>query len=418
MWRAAGSALSAVSLSACATIAVDAPEPLSEARALHERTLVLDSHLDTPVLLEQPGWRVTDRHDPFTDYSQVDLPRMVEGGLDGGFWVIYTPQGPVTEEGFQAARDSAIMRGVAIREMIAAHEAFTLALVADDAAPIAEAGEKVVYLSIENAYPLGEDVSMLKTFYDMGVRMVGPVHFAHNQFSSSSTDPGETDPWSGLSPLGEALVAEANRLGVVVDASHASDEALDDMIALSKTPIILSHSGCKAVFDHPRNVDDERLLALAEAGGVIQMNAFGAYLTELPEPEPERAKMLGEAFLAFRAIETPTLEDVETFYAVRREADALYPPARADFEDYMEHLLHALELVGPDHVGIGADWDGGGGVVGMADVTALPRITERLLAEGYSVDNIEKIWGGNALRVLRAAEEHAAAVREEEGEAQ
>ncbi len=375
-------------------------------RDIHERLLVLDSHLDTPALLAAPGWDVAERHDPLRDYSQVDLPRMVEGGLDGGFWVIYTPQGPVTPEAFIDARDHALLRAVTIREMIARHDAFELALTADDAQRIVAAGRRPTYISVENSYPIGEDLTLINTFYEMGVRMMGPVHFSHNQLASSSTD-AEDYPDGGLSDLGKSFVAECNRLGIVVDASHASDAALDDMLALSKTPIILSHSGPDGVFDHPRNVDDARLKRLAETGGVIQINAFGAYLKELP-PETERRQALGALFAAFRAMKNPSAEDYRAFVEKRRALDEQFPPARAGFEDFIAHLLYALELLGPDHVGIGADWDGGGGVIGMEDVTGLPRITERLLAEGYSEEDLVKIWSGNLLRVLRAAETYAA----------
>ncbi len=405
-------------------VLVNAPARAEPAREIHERLLVLDSHLDTPALLAAPGWDVTERHDPLRDYSQVDLPRMVEGGLDGGFWVIYTPQGPVTDEGFVDARDHALMRGIAIREMIARHDAFELALTADDAGRIVAAGRRPTYISVENAYPIGKDLTLINTFYEMGVRMMGPVHFSHNQLASSSTDEADFPvdgpdanlgggQGGGLSALGKAFVAECNRLGIVIDASHASDAALDDMLALSKTPIILSHSGPDGVFDHPRNVDDTRLKRLAETGGVIQINAFGAYLKQLPA-DPARRKAFGALISEFRRIENPAAEDYRDFIEKRRVLDERFPPARADFEDFMAHLLYALDLLGPDHVGIGADWDGGGGVTGMEDVSALPRITDRLLAEGYSEDDLAKIWSGNLLRVLRAAETHAASLKASE----
>ncbi|MET0240911.1 MAG: membrane dipeptidase, partial [Sphingobium sp.] len=252
------------------------PKPILK---LHDRMLTLDSHLDTPASLDLPGWSIEDEHDVHTDYTQVDLPRMKKGGLDGGFWAIYTPQGPLDEVGFRKARDFAILRGLSIREMVAADPAnFQLATEAKDAATIAAAGKRIVYMSMENAYPLGEDISLLKTFHAMGVRVVGFAHFAHNQFADSSTDPSRKPRYGGLSPLGKELLTAMNRLGIVPDASHSSDQVLDDLLALSTTPILLTHSGCKAVYDHPRNIDDDHLKALAAKGGVIQMNAYGAYL--------------------------------------------------------------------------------------------------------------------------------------------
>ncbi|MFZ2998348.1 dipeptidase [Sphingobium sp.] len=372
---------------------------------LHQSLLTLDTHLDTPASLDLPGWSIEEEHGVHSDYTQVDLPRMKKGGLDGGFWAIYTSQGPLTIEGFRKARDFAILRGVSIRNMVAADPAnFTLALEAKDAAPIAAAGKRVVYMSIENAYPLGEDVSLLQTFYDMGVRVAGFAHFAHNQFADSSTDPSKKPRYGGLSPLGKELLKAMNRLGVVPDASHSSDQVLDDLLALSTTPVLLTHSGCKAVYDHPRNIDDAHLKALAAKGGVIQMNAYGTYL-KASKPNPERQKAMAALFGEMREGAKVSAEKRAELLAKRQEIDRLYPDTdRATFEDFMAHMLHALQVVGPDHVGIGADWDGGGGVTGLEDVLDLPRITNALLKAGYSEADIQKIWSGNVLRVLAAAE--------------
>jgi len=372
---------------------------------LHQKLLTLDSHLDTPASLDLPDWSIDEEHGVHSDYTQVDLPRMKKGGLDGGFWAIYTGQGPLTVEGFAKARDFALMRGVSIREMVAADPVnFALALEAKDAAPIAAAGKRVVYMSIENAYPLGEDIGLLQTFYDMGVRVVGFAHFAHNQFADSSTDPSKKPRYGGLSPLGKQLLKDMNRLGIVPDASHSSDQVLDDLLALSTTPVLLTHSGCKAVYDHPRNIDDDRLKALAAKGGVIQMNAYGAYL-KAAKPNPERQKAMGALFASMRDGGKMTAWKRAELLSKRQEIDRLYPETdRATFDDFMAHMLHALKVVGPDHVGIGADWDGGGGVVGMEDVLDLPRITDALLKAGYSEADVQKIWAGNVLRVLAAAE--------------
>ena len=374
-------------------------------RALHERLLTLDTHLDTPASLDLPGWSIEDEHGFRTDYTQVDLPRMKRGGLDGGFFAIYTPQGPLTVEGFQKARDFAILRGVSIRRMVAADPAnFALALKAGDAATIAASGRRVVYMSMENAYPLGEDVSLLKTFHAMGVRVVGFAHFAHNQFADSSTDPSNRPRFGGLSPLGRQLLAEMNRMGVVPDASHSSDQVLDELIATSTTPVLLTHSGCKAVYDHPRNIDDDRLRALAAKGGVIQMNAYGSYLRAI-KPSPERQKALASLFAQMRDNAIRSEAGRAAMLAKRQEIDRLYPETdKPSFDDFMAHMLHALKVVGPDHVGIGLDWDGGGGVAGMEDVASVPRITAALVAAGYSETDIGKIWSGNVLRVLAAAE--------------
>ncbi len=382
------------------------------ARAIHERLLTLDTHLDTPSSLRRPGWSILDRHDVKEDFTQVDLPRMVEGGLDGGFWVIYTPQGPRTPAGHAAARDTALQIALRIHKMVAANPGqFALATKADEAAPIAAAGKRVVYLSIENAYPIGQDLTLLQTFYDLGVRMVSPVHFANNDLADSATDTTGKQ-WNGLSPLGKEFVAECNRLGMILDQSHASDEVFDQLMALSATPIILSHSGAKAVYDHPRNVDDARIKKLAAAGGVIQMNSLSAYLIPTP-PNPDRNKAMAALFAKFGGRGNITPDQMKTMAIERRAIDEKYPVPMATFDDFMKHVLHTLKLVGPDHVGFGADWDGGGGVTGMEDVASLPKITARLLAEGYTEADCEKMWSGNTLRLLRAAEAYAAKVKAE-----
>ncbi len=229
------------------------------ARALHQRLICLDTHLDTPASLARARQDMMQRHARDADFTQVDYPRMVEGGLDGGFFAIYMPQGPLTPEGMQAARDAALMRAMEIRELVAAHpEKFELAFTADDAARIATAKKIIVYQSIENSYPLGGDIlhPAAQLLPATGVRMVGFIHFKNNQFGDSATD---TQQWNGLSPKGRELAALANDLGMVLDASHAADSVFDQMMDISRAPIILSHSGCRAVHDNPRNIDDARI---------------------------------------------------------------------------------------------------------------------------------------------------------------
>lgn len=383
----------------------DSPKEVSaaEVQRVHAAALTLDTHLDTAVHVARPRWSILERHERARDISQVDVPRMLEGGLDGGFWAIFTPQGERTAAGRAAARDYALRVTVRLREMVArSPEAFALATSADDAARIAGSGRRVVYLSIENGFPLGEDLTLLRTFHELGVRMFGPVHFLNNDLGDSGTDPKGAE-WGGLSPLGRDLVVEANRLGIVLDASHASDAVFDQMLELSKAPIILSHSGCKAIYDHPRNIDDDRLRRLAAAGGVISMNSLPAYLVAL-NASPDRMAALAEIIKRFGSLASLTPESAQELANATAEIDRRFPVREVTFEDFMAHLLHALKVVGVDHVGIGADWDGGGGVRGMDDVTALPRITQRLLAEGYTSADIEKIWGGNVIRLLRDAE--------------
>ena len=371
-------------------------------RLFHERILTLDTHLDTPTFFERPGWDFDEWHDHAWDGSQVDIPRMEAGGLDGGFFVIYTPQGELNAAGYARAREAALLRAAAIQRVVAANsDKLALATTADDAQRLHREGKRIVYQSIENSYPLGLDVSLLSTFYRMGVRMAGPVHNGSNQFADSSR-PKEGDPrHNGLSALGRQWVAEMNRLGMVIDGSHSSDAAIEQMIQLSKTPIILSHHGPKAMFDHPRNISDDLMRRLARSGGVMQMNTL--FLVPMQSvPERDAIEKRQEQW------ETLGPEERRRLIADKAALDARQPPSWASLDVFMRSLLHAIKVMGVDHVGLGADWDGGGGLTDMKDISGLPAITARLRQAGYSEADIEKIWSGNTLRLLRAAERHAA----------
>jgi membrane dipeptidase len=366
---------------------------------LHDRMLVLDTHLDTPSLFERPGWEFSRRNRYEWDGSQVDLPRMEEGGLDGGFFVIYTAQGALTPAGYAQARDAALLRAAAIQRVIGQNsERIGLATTVADVERLQREGRAVAFQSIENSWPLGEDLSLLTTFHRLGVRMAGPVHSRNNQFADSTTD---TPRWNGLSPLGRQWVAEMNRLGMLIDGSHSSDAAFDQMLQLSRAPIVLSHSGPRAIFAHPRNIDDERMRRLARAGGVMFLNSL--FFVQ-HDTSPERSAIND------RHDQWPSLNDADRrrLLADRAALDAQRPYTSADFDLYMRAMLHAIRVMGVDHVGLGADWDGGGGVIGMEDITMLPRITARLRREGISERDIAKIMGGNLLRVLGRAQQQAA----------
>ncbi|MCU1723130.1 dipeptidase [Pseudomonas sp. 5P_5.1_Bac1] len=384
--------------------AASVPEPTAvspDTLALHQRLLVLDSHLDTPLQLTRPGWDINQRHDTQIDGSQVDLPRMREGGLDGGFFAIYTPQGPRDEAGLAHASAYGLATLQRIRDMIDRQpQQFALARTADDARRIAASGKRVVFISMENAEPLAADPELLRTYQRQGLSMLGLVHFASNSFADSATALPE---WHGLNDKGRALVREANRLGILLDVSHASNAVLDQVLVLSTVPVIASHSSSHAINAHPRNLDDERLRKLATKGGVIQVTAYSDYLVPLT-PNPERNKALAALGARFRNIAALSPEQARGLFAERAEIDRRYPQPRADLEVFMKHLLHVLEVVGPRHVGIGADWDGGGGVIGLEDVSQLPRVSQRLLDAGYSEQDLAAIWGGNLLRVLQEAQ--------------
>ncbi|HTI67911.1 MAG TPA: dipeptidase [Caulobacteraceae bacterium] len=398
----------AAALLALAGAAAAAPAPLpagvsAEAMAIHQSMLVLDSHLDIPASFGRPGYDIMDRHDVKADGSQVDYPRMVDGGLDGGFFAVFTGALARTPEGRAQSRDAALVRATEIHEMVARnHDRFELATRPEDAARIAGAGKRVVFMSIENSQPLATDLTLMTTFYRLGVRLMGPIHFLNNELGDSSTDPAGPE-WHGLSPLGKQFVAEANRLGVLLDASHSSDEVLDQMIALSKTPILLSHSGLKAIHDHPRNIDDDRLRALARSGGVIQVNAFSAYMIDIPKV-PERDAAVAALNRKYGPNAARTEAARAAFRTEMAAVEAKWPTPRATFEDLKKHLDHALQVAGVDHVGVGADFDGGGGLVGFEDARDYPKITAYLLSKGYSQADIQKIWSGNVLRILALAQ--------------
>lgn len=390
-----------LALAASAQAGTGPAEISAHARRLQAQAINLDTHLDTPALFSRPGWKITDRHSFEEDGSQVDYPRMVEGGLDGGFWVVYTGQGARDEAGKLKARDAGLARLAEIREMVAANaDKFELATTAGDAARIKAAGKKSVYIAMENAYPLEHDPSLLRFYYRQGLRMLSLTHISHNGFSDSAgmgvAPEGEH---GGLSAKGKALVAEANRLGIIIDQSHASNAAFDQLLELSKAPIILSHSGAADVFAHSRNIDDARIRALARKGGVIQVNSLGGYLIDTgATPEYRAARRALHA--AYGENHDFTGAGREQLKAKVAELDRKYGIRTADFDDYMRHLLHIIEVAGWEHVGLGADWDGGGGVRGYEDITALPKVVQALLDAGYNDTQVSAILGGNTLRLI------------------
>ncbi|MDM7956504.1 dipeptidase [Blastomonas sp.] len=386
----AASALTA--LGGCTTTTATS-NPGADAAALHARILTLDTHLDTPLHFAREGWSFADRHDLATDLAQLDIPRMDDGALDGGFFVTYTEQGPLTAEGYAAALAHARARSDLIdRTMVKHADRIGPARTAADARRLNRAGRLIAFKAIENSYPLGDDVSLLVEFHAKGVRMAGPVHSKNNQFADSATD---TPRWNGLSPLGKAWVAEMNRLGMVIDASHASDAAFDQLLELSKYPIILSHSSLRSANDHPRNLDEGRLRALAAKNGAMCLSTI--FLSEM-NLSPARA----ELFAMYEQIGTMSPAEQADLTRRWRELDKTEQMWDADFEKFIAMVLRAIEVAGPDHICFGADWDGGGGLVGIEDISAQPKITARLKAAGYSDADIAKMWSGNVLRILEA----------------
>ena len=364
----------------------------------HSRLLTLDAHLDTPVHFGRAGWDFGARHDPATELAQLDLPRMADGSLDGGFFVIYTEQGPLTADGFAAARSHALARSALIDTTLARHaDRIAVATSAADARRIDAAGKLVAFKSIENSYPLGESVTALADFQRQGVRLAGVVHSLNNQFADSSTDKPR---WQGLSPLGRQWVAEMNRLGMVIDASHASDAVVDQLLDLSRAPLLLSHTSSRTSFDHPRNLDDARIRRIAAAGGAVCASTI--YLSEM-RLSPRQA----ELFDQIDHIGAMTPAQQAALGAEWRALEAATPMWTTTFEQYMASLRHLIDVAGIDHVCMGADFDGGGGFPGLNDVSLLPRITQQLKADGMVEADLAKLWSGNLLRVLEAAARQA-----------
>lgn len=384
-------------------VALHAAPMSSAARALHARLFTLDTHIDTPTAsLLRPGWDFSARHDVTVDASQCDLPRLREGGMDAMVFAAYVGQASRSPAGLALAHRFVVECLERTHEVLRTNAAECgLALTADDALRLKQEGRVAIFLSLENAYSLGRDPANVAVFHRLGVRMIGLTHMLNNDVADSSTDPRGPE-WNGLSPLGREVVAECNRLGIVVDASHASDAALDDLMAYSRTPVILSHSDCRAVCDHPRNIDDGRLRALAAQGGVIQVNGLPISLVNAPGNRRTAATI--EAMMPF-ADELPTAEVRAAESAACDRACAAHPNPRVTLDDFIAHVEHAANVAGHAHVGIGCDFDGGGGFAeGLRDVADYPRVTEALLERGWSESELAQLWGENTLRIFRAAE--------------
>ncbi len=383
--------LAAGLLSSCASVPPSAPRSTE----LHRDLLVLDTHLDTPINFGRKGWNFAGPNTLADDIAQVDLGRMAAGNLDGGFFVVYTEQGPLTAEGYRSALAFARKRSDVIDAELAKYPTLIAsATTPSQAEMLVKRGRLFGFKAIENSYPLGEDLSLLKEFYDRGVRMAGPVHSATNQFADSATG---QPTWNGLSPLGKSWVAEMNRLGIIIDASHSTDRTLKDLLALSKAPIVLSHSSPRWANDHPRNIDDASIRSIAAKGGAICMSTIFMSTMNMGE---ERARL----FDRYEHITDLSEAEQRKLIEQWRRLDETDPIWATTFDQYMAALFHLIDVAGVDHVCFGADWDGGGGIDGLMDITALPRITQRLTEAGHSRQAIEKMTSGNVLRIMRAAQ--------------
>lgn len=373
---------------------------------LHERVLTIDTHCDTPLHMMNETWKIGERHEPGKSGSgKVDLPRMKEGGLDAQFFAVFVGQGKRTPAGYTKAQQRANQLLDKIYQMYAEYpDLVELASRPDDAYRIEKLGKRAIYIGMENGYPIGKDLSMIKKYYDRGIRYITLCHIKNNDICDSSNDPLGPEH-HGLSEFGRQVVAEMNRLGMIVDVSHISDEAFYDVVEVSQAPVIASHSCARAVCDNPRNLSDDMLKALAQNGGVLQMCIFSNYVKEIQQdPEKEAARKTALEKLKKKYGNWDEIEDEKIRQVYRDEWHAVYekyPPKRATVQDVVDHIDHVVNLIGIDYIGIGTDFDGGGAVKGCNDVSEMGNITQELVRRGYSEEDVRKIWGGNFMRVFR-----------------
>ena len=388
----------------------EAPEAESEdsivetARGIHERVITLDTHVDIPFNY------ATEEVDPgVRGDSQVDLPKMEEGGLDTAFFIVYVGQTERTPENYEKAQQDAMTKFDAIHRMTDEMypERIELAYTTDDVVRIHESGKLVATIGIENGYVIGKDLSLLEKYHGLGARYMTLAHGGHNDIADSATPRerfGDAESeHDGVSAFGEEVIAEMNRLGIMVDVSHISKAAMLDAARLSQAPVIASHSGTRALSDHPRNMDDEQLLALKESGGVIQTVALGTFVKNPPDKQKAMDELLVEYGISSMGGVASLPEDKQAELRARRTELASQWP-EANLSDFVDHIDHAVELIGIDHVGISSDFDGGGGIDGWNDASETFNVTLELVRRGYSEEQIEKLWSGNLLRVWREVE--------------
>jgi membrane dipeptidase len=397
-------ALFALALAGCGTKPLTEEELVAKAREIHGKILTVDTHVDIS------GNFATPEDDPgVRGNRQVDLVKMREGGLDAVFWAVYVGQGPRTPEAYAEAKSEALTKFAALHRVPEMYpDRIELAYTPADVVRIHESGKLVECIGIENGYIIGQDLALLREYYDLGARYVTLTHNGHNDIGDSS-DPvarlgDEESEHGGLSAFGEEVVREMNRLGMMVDVSHVAKSTMLDAARLSRAPIIASHSATTALADVSRNMDDEQLLALRANGGVIQVVALASFdKVDPPEKTAAQRAIREEMGLTDRAAFRSLTDEQRDEYRRRMlELDDQWP--RANVQDFVNHIDHAVKLIGIDHVGISSDFDGGGGVVGYSNASEAFNVTLELVRRGYSEEDIAKLWGGNVLRVWRDVE--------------
>jgi membrane dipeptidase len=390
--------MAALLMTACGT-----PDEKLQKKAdrIHDAALTVDSHTDTPLRLNRQGFDFGKRNDPLETRSKIDLPRMKEGQMDGIWFAVFVGQSARTPEGNERAKEEALEITRNIYETVELYpEELEIATASGDLKRISRTGKHAIYLGMENGYPLGNDLSLVDTFYSRGIRYITLVHTENNDICDSSTD---TVEHGGLSPFGKEVVSKMNGRGMLIDVSHASDESFYQVVELSAAPIIASHSCARAICDNPRNMTDEMLVALKENGGVIQMCILSAYVKD-PAANPLRDSARQAVYLKHGNYYDLDQEGKEAFLVDWFAVDRDFPAELATVSDAVDHIDHIVELIGIDHVGIGTDFDGGGGLEDCFDVSQMGNITLELVRRGYTAGEIKKIWGGNLTRVFREVE--------------
>jgi len=373
------------------------PKPVD----IHEQVLTIDTHVDTPVSRDN-GFHIIKFNDINQGGGQVDFPRMKQGGLDAICMAVFLSQGNRTPEDFKKSTVKAENDFTKILDMVKENpDLVEVALTPEDAYRIEKSGKRILFLSIENGYTMGVDLSHVQKYYDYGVRLSGLCHGNNNEICDSATD---QPIHNGLSEMGKKVVTEMNRLGIIVDVSHISDKAFYDVIETSKVPIVASHSSARAICESPRNMTDDMLKKLADNGGVIQLCLLSSYIKKVDQ-DPQREDALNELRKKYENRQSDV--DRQKYYTERNEIDQKYPQKKATVAEAVDHIDHIVNLIGIDHMGIGTDFDGGGGLEGCMDASEVRSITDELLKRNYTEDQIRKIWGGNYMRVMREVQEYA-----------
>ena len=385
-------------------------EIIARALKIHDRVLTVDTHADTPLRMIEPGFDLAERHDPLETGSKVDYPRMKEGGLDAIFFAAFVSQDIRDDDGNERAKKLVIQMIDSVVSSTEQNASLVgLALTPQDAYELEKDGKRAIYLAIENGYPIGSDLKNIGLFYDKGVRYITLVHSSNNDIADSATDSSGAEH-EGLSAFGEEVVKEMNRLGIMVDVSHASDDVFFDAIAVSEAPIIATHSNARSVTEHQRNMSDEMLRLMAENGGVVQLTLLSSYLRDEPQ-NPERSAALQELRSSMKSLNEMTPEERAERRLAFNEINEKFPTPLATVEHVVDHIDHMVSIAGIDHVGIGCDFDGGGGIDGVFDASEVMNITIELVRRGYSEDDIEKIWGKNVMRVFEDVQKIAEVIQ-------